>query len=102
MVKSNILSRSPSLSLDTCLNELLREEQWRATQSRMVEQANPGPIDVAYMARGRAQGLDLSKVQCYSCKKFGHLAAQCKQKFCNYCKIAGHMLTECRKRPQNR
>ncbi|KAI9157667.1 hypothetical protein LWI28_025999 [Acer negundo] len=102
MVRSNLLSRSPSPYLDTSLNELLREEQRLATQSCMAEQANPGLIDVAYMARGRAQGRDLSKVQCYNCKKLGHLAAQCKQKFCNYCKIEGHMLTECHKRPQNR
>ncbi|TXG72881.1 hypothetical protein EZV62_001460 [Acer yangbiense] len=61
MVRSNLLSRSPSPSLDTCLNELLREEQRMATQSRMAEQANPCPIDVAYMAKGGAQGRDLSK-----------------------------------------
>ncbi|TXG72680.1 hypothetical protein EZV62_001259 [Acer yangbiense] len=38
-----------------------------ATQSRMDEQANPSPVDVAYMARGCAQGRDLSKVVKHTC-----------------------------------
>ena len=47
-VRSNLMSRVPSPSLDECLNELLREEQRQLTQSGVLQQATPSAIDVAY------------------------------------------------------
>lgn len=61
-----------------------------------------GPIDVAYVARGKVQGWDTSNVQGYNYQKYGHFANKCKQKFCTYCKGKGHVFLECRKRPQYR
>ena len=42
----------------------------------------------------------MSKTQCYSCNEHGHMANQCKKKFCNCYKV-GHLIAGCR-RPQNR
>ena len=78
-VHSNLLSRDPRPSLNTCLGELLCEEQRHLTQA-MLEQKNQ-VVDAAYASQTKLR--DLSKLQCYSCKEFGHMANQCKQKFCN-------------------
>ncbi|XP_037493727.1 uncharacterized protein LOC119370192 [Jatropha curcas] len=44
----------------------------------------------------------MSRIQCYNCKNYGHIAANCAKKFCNYCKQSGHVIKECPTRPQNR
>ena len=55
-------------------------------------------VIVAYAVQGRGT----QRLQCFSCKEFGHIARNCKKKFCNYCKKAGHLIKDCRVRPQNR
>ena len=78
------MSRVPSPSLEERLNGLLREEQRQLTQSVLSQQTS-GPLEVAYVARnpspaparptgdkGKYLGQDMSTVQCYSCKGFGH------------------------------
>lgn len=65
-VRSNLMSRMPSPSIESCLSELLREEQHLATQVDLMQKAQSGPIDVAYVTRGKPQGWDMSKVHCYS------------------------------------
>ena len=93
-VRSELMSRVPSPSLDECLNELLHEEQRQATQVVLTQQTPTGPIKVAYATRsnyqprrdhirpqtgkGKQPGHDMSFIQCYSCKKFSHYASQCK------------------------
>ncbi|KAH7545814.1 hypothetical protein FEM48_Zijuj01G0133800 [Ziziphus jujuba var. spinosa] len=57
-------------------------------------------MEIAYATQAKVR--DMSKVQCYSCKEYGHIANHCKKKFCNYCKKSGHLIVECRRRPQNR
>ena len=48
-VRSNLMMREPTPSLDTCLNELLREEQRCMTQMTMEQKgAGPSSLDVAY------------------------------------------------------
>ena len=37
-IRSNLMNRAPVPSLDTCLNELLREEQRLLTQASMEQQ----------------------------------------------------------------
>ena len=102
-VRSNLMSRVPSPSLESCLAELLREEQRLVTQTALTQNApQAAPIDVAYVARGKPQARDMSKVKCFCCHKLGHVSTQCNQKFCSYCKTKGHVLPECRTRPQNR
>jgi len=44
----------------------------------------------------------MSNIQCYSCKEYGHIANNCRKKFCNYCKQQGHIIKDCSTRPQNR
>uniref|UniRef100_A0A2N9I820 Integrase catalytic domain-containing protein n=1 Tax=Fagus sylvatica TaxID=28930 RepID=A0A2N9I820_FAGSY len=56
-------------------------------------------VSVAYAAHGKGKGRDMSTTQCYSCKKYGHIAPNCPQKFCNYCKQPGHIIKECTIRP---
>ncbi|XP_041007161.1 uncharacterized protein LOC121251843 [Juglans microcarpa x Juglans regia] len=41
-------------------------------------------------------------LQCFCCKEYGHIAANCPKKYCSYCKKNGHIIKKCRIRPQNR
>ena len=43
----------------------------------------------------------MQPVQCYSYKEYGHIAANCAKKSCNYCKKLGHIIKDCPTRPQN-
>ncbi|KAL5722492.1 hypothetical protein ACHQM5_006008 [Ranunculus cassubicifolius] len=99
-IRSNLMNREPVPSLDACLGELLREEQRHLTQTTMEERrSTSSPVPVAYVARGKTRGRDMRSIQCYSCKKFGQIASDCPQKFCNYCKQDGHTIKECPTRP---
>jgi len=97
VIKSNLMNREPVPFLDICVGELLREEQQIITQAVLEQKAqNSAPIPVAYAAQGRSEGgRDMSNVQCYSCKGFGHIATTCTKKFCNYCKKTGHIIKDC-------
>jgi hypothetical protein len=96
--RSNLMSREFVPSLDTCLSDLLREEQRLLTQTTM-EQRRSTSIPVVYAAQGKPRGRDMSTIQCFCCKGFGHYAANCPRKFCNYCKKDGHIIKECPTRP---
>lgn len=126
-VQSNLMSRQPSPSLETCLNDILQEEQRQLTQTHLTQHTPNGPIEVAYVVKGKPLtrktpqstngssevayvvegkspgrdhlGQDFSKIQCYSCKEYGHYSSQCRRKICNYCKATGHVIVECRKWP---
>jgi hypothetical protein len=94
--RSNMMNCHPIPSLDTCLSELLREEQRIVTQTAMEHQANVNaPVFVAYATQGRNKGRDMRVVQCFSYKAFGHIARDCPKKFCNYCKKQGHIISVC-------
>ena len=100
-IRSNLMSRYPSPTLDTCFSELLREEQRCLTQAAIEQRViGSNPVDVAYATQ--AKGRDMVNIQCYNCKEYGHIAVHCKKKFCNYCKKPGHLIAECRHRPQHR
>nr|GLL46629.1 retrovirus-related Pol polyprotein from transposon TNT 1-94 isoform X1 [Ipomoea trifida] len=101
IIRSNLMNRQPVPFLDICVGELLREEQRLSTQAVLEQKAqNSAPIPVAYAAQGRPKGgRDMTKVQCYSCKNFGHIASNCTKKLCNYCKKAGYIIKECSIRP---
>ncbi|XP_058087822.1 uncharacterized protein LOC131234855 [Magnolia sinica] len=95
------MNRVPPPSLDVCFGELLREEQRLVTQATF-QQNRMTSNDVAYAAHGKGKGRDMRKVQCFSCKEYGHIAAHCAKKSCNYCKKPGHIIKDCPTRPQNR
>ena len=78
-VRSNLMSRNPTPSLDTCFAELLREEQ-RLFSQATLEQDTLTASQVAFAAQGRGSSRDMSKVQCFSCKNYGHIAANCTKK----------------------
>ncbi|KAH0688728.1 hypothetical protein KY289_016086 [Solanum tuberosum] len=98
-VRSNLMNRDLSPSLDVCFRELLREEQRLVTQNAFKKEND---VTVAFAAQGKGKGRDMSRTQCYSCKEYGHIASNCSKKFCNYCKQQGHIIKECPTRPQNR
>ena len=98
-VRSNLMSRASLLRLDDCLQELLREE--RLVTKTTIEQQTFVEAPLAYVATTRLPPRNISKVQCYNCKKFGHFANQCKAKICKYCKAIGHIIEECRKKASN-
>ncbi|CAJ2652553.1 unnamed protein product [Trifolium pratense] len=103
VVRGALLNRNPVPSLDTCVGELLREEQRLATQEIMShDSVISEPVTVAYAAQSRGNGCDLRHIQCFSCKQFGHFASGCSKKFCNYCKKRDHIISDCPIRPARR
>ncbi|KAL3531298.1 hypothetical protein ACH5RR_010620 [Cinchona calisaya] len=99
--RSSLMSREPVPSLDVCLNALFREEQRILNQSTMEQQRSTS-VPMAYVAQGKPKGRDLSTIQCFCCKGFGHYASNCSKKFCNYCKKDGHIIKECPTRPSKK
>ena len=99
-IRSNLMNHTPT-PLDACFGELLREEQCLATQTTL-QQNNIPDNAVAYAAHGRGKVRNMQPVQCYSCKEYGHIVANCAKKSCNYCKKLGHIIKDCPTRPQNR
>uniref|UniRef100_A0A2N9IA16 Retrovirus-related Pol polyprotein from transposon TNT 1-94 n=1 Tax=Fagus sylvatica TaxID=28930 RepID=A0A2N9IA16_FAGSY len=99
-IRASLVNRDPVPTLEACFGELLREEQRLNTQN-LMEQSRiaSNTVSVAYAAHGKGKGRDMSTTQCYSCKKYGHIAPNCPQKFCNYCKQPGHIIKECTIRP---
>ena len=78
-VRSSLISRVPSPSLDECRNELLQEEQRQLSKSGVIQQTNHGaievshgvptqsqapnsPVNVAYTTKGKQPSKDISKV----------------------------------------
>jgi len=61
------------------LNELLREEKRLLTQSTMDHQQSTH-APVTYAAKVQPRNRDLSVVQYFCCKKFGHYASNCVHK----------------------
>ena len=87
VIRGVLLNRNPVPFLDTCVSELLREEQHLLTQGTMSHDAvSSEPWAIAYAAQSRGNGRDMREVQRFSCKQFGHFSRSCSKKFCNYCK----------------
>ncbi|KAF3630991.1 hypothetical protein FXO37_28217 [Capsicum annuum] len=82
-IRSHLMNRDPSPSLDVCFRELLREELRFVTQNTFKQIDD---IVVAFVTQGKGKGTDMTRTQCYSCKEYGHIASNCGRKFCNYCK----------------
>ena len=59
-VHSNLMSRHPSPSLETCLNEVLCEEQRILTQHQLSQQSSTGPTEVSYVAKVKPSRRDTS------------------------------------------
>ena len=96
-IHSNMMNRAPSPSLDVRFGELLCEEQRLATQTTLQQN---NILDNAAHRRGKVR--NMQQVQCYSYKEYGHIAARCAKKSCNYCKKPEHTIKDCPTRPQNR
>jgi hypothetical protein len=92
------MNRDPLPFLDVCFGELLREEQHLLTQG-IFKQDNSAAV--AFVAQGKGKGWNRSNIQCYSGKEYGHIANNCRKKFCNYCKQQSYIIKECPTRPQN-
>ncbi|XP_010244987.1 PREDICTED: uncharacterized protein LOC104588664 isoform X2 [Nelumbo nucifera] len=56
--------------------------------------------ETVFLANESKLKRDLSRVQYYECKEFGHVVSHCKKKnTCTYYKQQGHIITECPTRP---
>ena len=79
VIRSNLMSRELVPLLDTCVGELLREEQQLLTQAVLEQKAqNSTLISIVYATQWRSKGgRDMTNVQCYSCKGFGHIVTHC-------------------------
>jgi hypothetical protein len=93
VTRSNLMNRDLSPSLDVCFGELLREELLLLTQATFQQGSNPNLV--AYAVYGKGKCKYMRKVQCFSCKEYGHIAANYAKKYCNYCKKQGHFIKEC-------
>ena len=91
-VRASLVNHDLVASLNACFGELLREEQHLHTQT-IMEQARVASTTVA-SAYSKGKSRDMSKTQCYSCKKYGHIVPHCPHKFCNYYKQSGHIIKE--------
>ncbi|KAH7542940.1 hypothetical protein FEM48_Zijuj02G0128700 [Ziziphus jujuba var. spinosa] len=96
-IRVNLMSRIPSPSLETCFAELFREEQRCVTQS-VLENKNhqrANPMEIAYATQAKVR--DMSKVQCYSCKEYGHIANHCTSTHSHVCYVdsgaSNHMVS---------
>ena len=76
-VRASLVNRDPVPTLSACFGELLREEQ-RLTTQHTMEQAKVVPV--AYATYNKGKGHDMRKTQCYSCKRYGHIAPNCPKK----------------------
>lgn len=66
-VRASLLNRSPTPSLDVCLQELLREEQRCKSQAILDLHKSDHlatPVANAYLAKDKR---DMSKIQCFRC-----------------------------------
>ncbi|CAB4274913.1 unnamed protein product [Prunus armeniaca] len=79
--RSNLMNRESVPSLDTCLNDLLA----RNNAFSLKPPWNNGDLHLFLWPMQH--------------KGFGHYAANCPRKFCNYCKKDGHIIKECPTRP---
>ena len=61
-VRSNLMSRVPSPSIDTCLSELLHEEQRLTTHTTIQQATIGGPITTTYVVEDKPQTRDMTKV----------------------------------------
>ncbi|GKV06591.1 hypothetical protein SLEP1_g18464 [Rubroshorea leprosula] len=81
-------------SMDKLLGELLREKTRLSTQATL----DKGEAETAFVASKtleRTSQKDFSKVQCFECREFGHVASCCKKKnACVYCKQSGHIIID--------
>lgn len=83
-IRSSLMNRESPPSSDDCLGELLREERLLTRASLEQQQNRVTPVLMAYVAQGKFKHRDMSRMQYYSCKGFGHMALQCPRKICNY------------------
>ncbi|XP_068657980.1 uncharacterized protein [Aristolochia californica] len=103
IAQSHLMNCHPVLSLDAYLSELLREEQHLATQAGIEHRVQTGiSALVAYVAQGKIKGRDMSSVQCFHYKAYGHFAQECLKKSCNYCKKTGHIIATCPTHPEKK
>ncbi|KAK2966538.1 hypothetical protein RJ640_002998 [Escallonia rubra] len=104
IVRANILNRGTLPTMDAVFGEFLREDTRIATQATLERKTELDSVFIAKQIMGKwsaSQPKDLSKVQCFECKEFGHVVSHCKNKnSCVYCKQAGHIITECPEVPQ--
>ena len=89
-IRGQLLNRSPAPSLDTAVNELVREEACLATlqaQNKLnVLAITPSAPPIEQLQQlGDSSGSS-------NCRK------QTSKKFCNYCKCPGHTIETCYRR----
>ncbi|KAF8395110.1 hypothetical protein HHK36_019051 [Tetracentron sinense] len=76
------------------VHETTKRDQFLKKLRSEFEGTRSTSVPVAYAAQGKPRGRDMSTVQCFCCKGFGHFASNCPKKFCNYCKKDGHIIKE--------
>ena len=90
------MNREVSANLDTCFQEVLREELRLNSQRAILEEPKaflaPLPADSALLGAPNKK-----PAQCYECKGFGHIAENYRKKLvCRYCKYFGHLIDDIR------
>lgn len=66
-IQVGLMNHVPVPDLDTCLQELLREEQRFASQTLIdTKKGVPGTSEVAFVAQSKNKTHGISKIHCYS------------------------------------
>ena len=76
-VHSSLLNRSLVPSLDICFGELLNEE--RLSTQAILEQSHGSfkTTTMAYATQGHGSPVTSKNLQCFCCKEYGHIVANC-------------------------
>ena len=90
IIRGKLLNRNPTPSLDTAVNELVREEAHLAT---LQAQNKLNVLSITPSAPPIEQPL-----QSDDSFGFSNCCRQINKKFCNYCKHPGHTIETCYRR----
>ena len=95
-VRFALMNREVSANLNTCFQEVLREELRLNSQRAILEEPkaflDPLPTDSTLLATPNQK-----PAQCYDCKGFGQIARNCRKKLvCRYSKRSSHLIDDCR------
>ena len=80
-IHSSLLNRSPIPSPNICFGELLHKEQHLSTRA-ILEQSHGSfeTTTMAYATKSLGSPVTSKNLQCFYCKEYGHIVANCPKK----------------------
>ncbi|KAJ0078487.1 hypothetical protein Patl1_23949 [Pistacia atlantica] len=99
-----VIADAPVAALSTIQNLHKTSQQQRLSTQAILEQShgNSEMTTMAYVAQRRGSPVTSKNLQCFCCKEYGHIAANCPKKYCSYCKKKGSYYQRMSYPPPNR